>query len=136
MEIDPILKQVLNLSPEDINQIIGKFAGWKYEEIFEDSFSLPRKQVSRGFKWKSPNGHITKLPNYTESSDECKEAVLLITDKIKQLEFSENLAILLNHKNRDKYRWMGPTAFHYITVDSDTFAQAIVLTILGNSSCI
>lgn len=120
------------MSLSELNIAIAERCGWKPSEPFNNAYDGTLTQT-----WTHPSSELTvdgcaghmasELPDFTGSLDAMHEALLTITEKVKQAAFAEELTQLLNRKFDGEFRFLGATPYHVATADALTLAVAFAI---------
>jgi hypothetical protein len=111
------------MTPEEKRIAISEMCGYK---VHSWGITYPDgRESGRGYV------NVSDLvPDYLNSRDSITSACSeVITDKVKQAEFAENLIQIINRKLDGQHRFLGATPFHVATTEAVDLADAFLLTV-------
>jgi hypothetical protein len=143
-------EQIDSLSPEEKRVKIAELCGWKWEMVPSDEEMKAAREGTGKYEgakgypigggplgglqyrwWTSPGGVRATPPDYLNSADAIKAAILqVITEKVQQSNFAENLTQIINRKLDGQHRFLGATPFHVATAEPDDLCSAFLMTVL------
>jgi hypothetical protein len=133
-------EQIDSLSPEIKRVKIAELLGWTFEKYNIKNPSGERQTRLTGLgrdrdheAYKDAKEIIAAglIPDYLNSLDAIVAAVRqLVTEKVPQANFAENLTQIINRKLDGQHRFLGATPFHIATAEPDDLASALLMTML------